>query len=105
MCGILGTYERVLTTEYVADFRGALALLTHRGPDRTRCWHDGRIILGHTRLAIIDLSDAADQPMADATGRYHIVFNGEIYNYLELRRELTAAGEAFRTDSDRKSVV
>lgn len=105
MCGILGTYERVVTTEYVEDFRRALALLTHRGPDRTRCWHDGRIILGHTRLAIIDLSDAADQPMADATGRYHLVFNGEIYNYLELRRELATAGDVFRTDSDTEVIL
>ena len=60
----------------------------------------GPVALGHRRLSIIDLSDAAQQPMSYADGRYWVVYNGEIYNYLELREELRAAGHSFRTRSD-----
>ncbi len=105
MCGILGTYERETTPEYLADFRRALALLTHRGPDRTRVWHGPRIALGHTRLAIVDLSESADQPMSDRSGRYRIVFNGEVYNFAELRRELEDEGALFRTASDTEVIL
>ncbi len=80
----------------------ALRRLAHRGPDDEGSWRDERagVALGHRRLAIIDLSSAARQPMWDATGRAAIVFNGEIYNYRELRKELAARGLAFRTQSD-----
>jgi asparagine synthase (glutamine-hydrolysing) len=105
MCGILGTYERDITAEYRGDFGRALALLKHRGPDRSRVWHAHRAILGHARLAILDLSTMADQPMHDRTGRYHIVYNGEVYNYDEIRRALEAEGTAFRTDSDTEVVL
>lgn len=105
MCGILGTYGREVTAEYRQGFCHALNLLTHRGPDRTRVWQAGGMILGHTRLAIVDLSASADQPMPDRSGRYHIVFNGEIYNYVEIRRELEAAGTPFRTDSDTEVIL
>ena len=79
-------------------------LIAHRGPDG-RGWRvfdsaAGPVALGHRRLSIIDLSDAALQPMSYAEDRYWVVFNGEIYNYLELRDELTAAGHRFRTASD-----
>ena len=78
--------------------------VAHRGPDG-RGWMVfdsvlGPVALGHRRLSIIDLSEAAAQPMAYADGRYQIVYNGEIYNYLELRRELAAKGRSFRTQSD-----
>ncbi len=74
----------------------------HRGPDGEGCWSDADagIALGHVRLSIIDLTDAAAQPMTSADGRYTIVFNGEIYNYRALRSELASAGVAFRTGSD-----
>jgi asparagine synthase (glutamine-hydrolysing) len=79
-------------------------IVRHRGPDgsgwRTFASDAGPVALGHRRLAIIDLSDAALQPMADPMGRYHLVFNGEIYNYVELREEMRAQGEVFSTDSD-----
>ena len=78
--------------------------VAHRGPDG-RGWAvfdsaAGPVALGHRRLSIIDLSQAAAQPMAYAEGRYQIVYNGEIYNYLELRGELSAKGHNFRTQSD-----
>jgi asparagine synthase (glutamine-hydrolysing) len=79
-------------------------LVRHRGPDG-RGWHvfdtvAGPLALGHRRLSIIDLSEAALQPMSYADGRYHLVFNGEIYNYIELRVELQSVGYSFRTQSD-----
>ncbi len=105
MCGILGTYEREITDDYRRDFGQALTLLRHRGPDRSRAWNVRRAILGHTRLTVLDLSTAADQPMHDRTGRYHIVYNGEVYNYDEVRRELESAGARFRTDSDTEVIL
>ncbi len=79
-------------------------VVAHRGPDG-RGWevHDsvaGPVALGHRRLAIIDVSDAGLQPMADASGRYHLVFNGEIYNYVELKEELERSGVRFESHSD-----
>jgi asparagine synthase (glutamine-hydrolysing) len=79
-------------------------LVSHRGPDG-RGWRvfdsgAGPVALGHRRLSIIDLSEAAQQPMADAGEHRWVVFNGEIYNYLELREELAAAGHRFATSSD-----
>jgi asparagine synthase (glutamine-hydrolysing) len=73
-----------------------------RGPDGKGEWlnKDGRVGLGHRRLSIIDLTDAGSQPMVDASGNLIVAFNGEIYNYPELRRELEAKGQHFRSDSD-----
>ena len=77
-----------------------LECIAHRGPDGVRqVIRDGRVGLGHRRLAIIDLSEAASQPMRSAAG-HEVILNGEIYNYLELRAELAADGVAFRTSSD-----
>ncbi|MGH3055736.1 MAG: hypothetical protein ACRDL7_12250, partial [Gaiellaceae bacterium] len=73
--------------------------LQHRGPDGQTYAHFPRCHLGHTRLSIIDLVGGA-QPMSDDTGRYCIVFNGEIYNYRELRRVLEEGGARFHTQSD-----
>lgn len=76
--------------------------LVHRGPDGRGIYisRDGQAGLVHTRLAILDLSPSGHQPMASAEGRYHVVFNGEIYNFRELREELEAEGEQFHTQSD-----
>ncbi|MCP3880494.1 MAG: asparagine synthase (glutamine-hydrolyzing) [Sulfitobacter sp.] len=84
-----------------ARVRDATALLAHRGPDAEGHWQDpsGTCVMGHRRLSIIDLSEGARQPMTTPDGRFHLVFNGEIYNYLELRRTL-ASGYEFTTRSD-----
>ena len=81
--------------------------LTHRGPDDEGAWSssDGRVSLGHRRLAIIDLSAAGRQPMTDGTGQLQIVFNGEIYNYQDVRRDLEKEGHCFRTATDTEVIL
>lgn len=74
--------------------------VAHRGPDGEGIWTDGAVGLAHRRLAIVDLSDTGVQPMRSADGSYTITFNGEIYNYQELRRKLEAEGARFRSTSD-----
>jgi len=96
MCGIAG---------YVGRFEPALLgqmnrAQGHRGPDGSGEWHDAQAGLAHVRLAILDLSSTGAQPMADATGRVVLSFNGEIYNYRELRTRLERRGIVFRGDSD-----
>lgn len=97
MCGLFGSIG-------FEPERARIDMVAHRGPDgsgwQTYISPAGPIALGHRRLAIIDVSDAGLQPMADASGRYHLTFNGEIYNYIELREEMRAKGEVFVSDSD-----
>src|SRR5690606_39169422 len=97
MCGIDGTYGFGADTEGIA--RRMSSALAHRGPDGEGFFADGPTALAHRRLAIIDREHGA-QPMTTADGRYTIVYNGETYNYLELRAELEQLGHTFRTDSD-----
>ena len=81
--------------------------LVHRGPDGAGVWwsDDGCVGLAHRRLAILDLSPAAHQPMQDESRRLSIVFNGEIYNYRELRTELEHRGHRFRSASDTEVIL
>lgn len=99
MCGILGIYDPGGVNPQAA--RELLNLLQHRGPEAEGLWcgEDGRLLLGHRRLKIIDLSDNANQPMSSPCGRWTIIFNGEIFNYLDLRR-LYRGPWNFRTSSD-----
>lgn len=103
MCGIGGFYQFTLAgdVEPRALLDAMTQALAHRGPDGHGCWldDDGQIGLGQTRLAIIDLP-TGQQPMWSADRRLVIVFNGEIYNYRELRQQLIARGQRFITDSD-----
>jgi asparagine synthase (glutamine-hydrolysing) len=103
MCGIAG----LIGIEPEARVGAMLERIAHRGHDGAGVWSGAaldeaarRVCLGHRRLAIIDTSEAGRQPMSYADGRYSVTFNGEIYNYRELRRDLTARGHVFRTDTD-----
>ena len=129
MCGILGAYGSAAARLSPTDIAAALACIAHRGPDgegvaagrgRDVAAYAGRdtptalglpplaelsasprdVVLGHRRLSIIDLSLGGHQPMRSHDGRYWLAFNGEIYNYRELRETLRAGGRTFRTDSD-----
>lgn len=101
MCGILGT----LPSSDSILFEKALTTLSHRGPDSSGIWHDPAISLGHRRLSILDVSDTGGQPMSYVDGRYHIVFNGEIYNFIEIRKELEKKGYRFKSESDTEVVL
>lgn len=101
MCGIAGSISHS-DGMYI---KAATRRLAHRGPDaeahHIQTLDDGRILaLGHRRLSIVDLSETANQPFASASGRYRMVYNGEIYNWRALRAELVALGADFRTQSD-----
>ena len=94
MCGFIGG------TDPSWDYVGGLATLAHRGPDASDLRLEGEVKVGFRRLSIIDLADEANQPMFAPDGRTWIVFNGEIYDFERLRRELEQLGHAFRTLSD-----
>jgi len=100
MCGILGWAGPGSPPFDSATFNAATRLLAHRGPDDQGVWSADGVMLGHRRLSIIDLSAAGHQPMASASGRSHIVFNGEIYNHIELRRDLERGGVPIRGGAD-----
>ena len=105
MCGIVGLMfadaSRPVPAETVAAMRD---LVTYRGPDDVGLHLDGPVGLGFRRLSIIDLS-GGHQPMSDDAGRYWVIFNGEIYNYRELREELVRRGHVFRTHSDTEVIL
>jgi len=105
MCGITGYVNR---TNFHEQNNGLLKLMTdqlaHRGPDGSDIWQDGNAGLGHRRLAIIDLN-TGHQPMWDSAHEQVIVFNGEIYNYLELRSKLETYGHTFVTSSDTEVII
>lgn len=99
MCGILGWLGRH-TDDDLARFDAALDLLAHRGPDDRGVFAAPGILLGHRRLSILDLSPAGHQPMMDQVSGASLVFNGEIYNHIELRAELESLGHQFSGHSD-----
>jgi asparagine synthase (glutamine-hydrolysing) len=104
VCGIVGGWWPGSRDERSTHLQAGIDSLAHRGPDDrgavTMSIGGGSLALGHTRLSVIDLSAAGHQPMLAADGRYSISYNGEIYNYRELRTELRALGHDFASDSD-----
>jgi asparagine synthase (glutamine-hydrolysing) len=115
MCGIFGIIAK---DDIYVDLSKSLKLLHHRGPDDGGAvyWRPGqsgvvdrpglcRVALGHRRLSVIDLSQAGHQPMASADGRWWLVYNGEVYNYLELRAELEESGYSFHSRTDTEVVL
>ena len=106
MCGILGIASKfsIVDRDWISVGRDTMV---HRGPDDAGEWwsEDNRVGLAHRRLSIIDLSPAGHQPMHDGKNAFTIVFNGEIYNFLELREELAAKGSMFRSHSDTEVIL
>ncbi|PID81926.1 asparagine synthase (glutamine-hydrolyzing) [bacterium DOLZORAL124_64_63] len=105
MCGICG----VVALDGPLDLprqspERMIGIMRHRGPDEFGAWRDRSVFLGHARLSIIDVAQG-QQPMTTAQGRYWITFNGEIFNYPELRAELQGLGHAFRTNSDTEVIL
>jgi asparagine synthase (glutamine-hydrolysing) len=107
VCGVFGIITRI--PDVVEGYREAassvLHHMAHRGPDAQGLWCGNHGLLGHRRLSIIDLSEAGTQPLHDAERGLHIVFNGEIYNYPELRLEFEAEGYRFRTRTDTEVIL
>jgi asparagine synthase (glutamine-hydrolysing) len=106
MCGVAGIVS--LSSAAAPPSREALmrmvGALSHRGPDERGLYRDERAGLAHARLSIIDIS-SGQQPLADTSGTIWIVFNGEIFNYVELREKLIYLGYRFRTRSDTEVIV
>jgi asparagine synthase (glutamine-hydrolysing) len=103
VCGIAGFLERKNSSPLIETVEAMSGTMRHRGPDASGVWVDesAGLALGHRRLSVLDLSPSGSQPMASVTGRYVLSYNGEIYNYLEVRRELEQAGHgSWRGHSD-----
>lgn len=103
MCGFVAIFKQKQPCD-VQVARHALDKLAHRGPDAVGEWCEGNVFLGHRRLSIIDLN-TGDQPMRSIDDRYVIVFNGEIYNFLDLRQQLARKGAQFKTSSDTEVIL
>lgn len=100
MCGIVGYVNINGLPADEKIVRDMADIIEHRGPDGEGYWTEGSVSLGHRRLAIIDLTEDSKQPMISSSGRFVMVFNGEIYNFKEIRRTLECKGHNFRTQGD-----
>src|SRR5262245_22518734 len=108
MCGILGIVNLENARPIEAELLASMATtMQHRGPDDMGVWvaPDAQVGFAHRRLSIIDLSPAGHQPMATPDQKVWITFNGEIYNYLDLRKDLEARGHTFRSHSDTETIL
>src|SRR6056300_1739760 len=108
MCGILGGVFRKDVD--LSKFRESLNILSHRGPDSEGTYQNDfnqnhSLLLGHRRLSIFDLSENGNQPFYSQNGRYAVIYNGEIYNYIELRHILVSKGINFKTNSDTEVLI
>lgn len=102
MCGIFGVVNKKIDIDLATK---CLNTIVHRGPDSEGIWQEDGVTLGHRRLSILDLSDNGKQPMAYANGRYMLVFNGEIFNFIEIKKELTDIGYLFSSESDSEVII
>jgi len=100
MCGICGIVFYNRAQQYTNPVEQMKKTMEHRGPDNEGTWGDANAVLGHRRLSIIDLSDAGRQPMVSADGRYVLVYNGEIYNFKELKQQLSDYPYKSNSDSE-----
>jgi asparagine synthase (glutamine-hydrolysing) len=105
MCGISGIIRKTKDADLRAAIETITDLIKHRGPDGFGYYFSNNIAFGHRRLAIIDLSQNGHQPMRYADGKYVITYNGEVYNYLEIRTELEALGYVFQSHSDTEIIL
>ena len=109
MCGIIGIISKKETKNFRSDYfdplSHALDQMEYRGPDNKGIWMEDGICLGHRRLSIIDLSADGNQPFHSSCERYVIVFNGEIFNYQELKSDLKKLGHVFRTETDTEVIL
>ena len=109
MCGIIGVISKKelknFRTDYFDPLSHALDQMEYRGPDNKGIWVEDGICFGHRRLSITDLSADGNQPFQSSCKRYMTVFNGEIYNYQELRSDLKKLGHTFRTESDTEVII
>jgi len=106
MCGIVAVISRKHNPS-PENVRRGLEILHHRGPDASRIWQspDGSAVLGHTRLSILDLSAAGDQPLSNEDGSLHAIVNGEFYGFEAIRADLQARGYRFKTRSDSEIIL
>jgi len=102
MCGIVGTIGQFDEQDALER---ALYSIKHRGPDDEGYWKDEHVFFGHVRLSILDTSSLGHQPMVSSDSRYVLIFNGEIYNHIELRNELIKSGFSFRSTSDTETLL
>ena len=100
MCGIAGIIQLNDDRSHLSKIEEMTARAAHRGPDGQGVFISGKVAFGHRRLSIIDLTNRGAQPMSDELNQYHITYNGEIYNYLEIKQQLVKYGYSFRGDSD-----
>src|SRR3970040_2387369 len=105
MCGISGIYNRSKEPVSIQEIKRMNEALAHRGPDGEGYYIDGHIALGHKRLAILDPTARGNQPMSSKDGTWTIVFNGCIYNFLELKQELSTRGHEFNTQTDTEVIA
>src|ERR1700745_2488295 len=106
MCGIAGLVRSEgLAPGDALDVQRMTSAQYHRGPDADGCHTGSHAALGHRRLSIIDVSDSGREPLPNEDGTMWLTYNGEIYNYRELRAELLSAGHRFRSQSDAEVIV
>jgi asparagine synthase (glutamine-hydrolysing) len=105
MCGIAGIFSNRQSDVLNHEVKNMIQAMTHRGPDDQGTWSTENLVFGHLRLAIQDLSPKGKQPMPSASGRYVISYNGEVYNFIQLKEALSKLGQTFKGGSDTEVIL